>query len=94
MRKIFTTIKEFIVSLASELQKYGAETLGTFFLTFAVMVSTGANVPLPVPIVASLTLAIFVYTIGSISGTHINPAISAELRQWNVCASRDHNGER
>ncbi len=43
------------------------------------MVSTGENVPLPVPIVAALVLTLFVYTVSSISGTHLNPAVSIGL---------------
>jgi aquaporin Z len=64
-------------------KKYIAEAIGTFALAFVVLASvsvanTGALV-LPVPVIAGLTLALFVYTIGPISGSHINPAVTIGL---------------
>ncbi len=54
-----------------------AEFIGTLGLTFAVLVSlNNPNFPVATPIVAALTLGLFVYTLGHVSGTHLNPAIT------------------
>lgn len=54
-----------------------AEFVGTFFLTLVVLVSiNNPDFPVPTPILAALTLCVFVYTIGKVSGTHINPAVT------------------
>lgn len=56
--------------------KYLVEFLGTFALTLVVALSLGGSFPVPTPVLAALTLGLFVYTVGHISGTHINPAIT------------------
>lgn len=58
------------------MKKYLAELLGTFALTLAVSLSLGGNFPIPTPVIAALTLGLFVYSIGHISGAHINPAVT------------------
>lgn len=57
---------------------YIAEGIGTFVLSFVVLstLSYGAAFPIVVPVVAALTLGLFVYTIGSFSGCHINPSVT------------------
>jgi glycerol uptake facilitator-like aquaporin len=60
------------------MKKYIAEALGTFTLSFVVLlaVSAGSNLPFSIPVIAGLTLGLFVYTIGGLSGSHINPAVT------------------
>ena len=54
-----------------------AELMGTFALTFAVIVTVNnPDFPIPTPVLAPLTLGLFVYLIGPVSGCHINPAIT------------------
>ncbi len=58
------------------LNKYLAEFLGTFALSLVVALSLAGSFPVPTPVLAGLTLGLFVYSIGHLSGTHINPAIT------------------
>ncbi len=63
----------------SSVHPYIAECLGTFLLTFAVLSSLLFTLPLATPIIAGLTLGILVYTLGPISGAHVNPAVTIGL---------------
>ncbi len=60
----------------NNLKKYFAEYLGTFILTTVVIASIAGDFSVSTAVLASLTLLIFVYTIGNISGCHLNPAVT------------------
>lgn len=58
------------------MKKYIAEFIGTFGLTLAVIGSIVVEGTLETVLIAGITLALFVATIGKISGAHINPAVT------------------
>ncbi|WP_016933982.1 aquaporin [Rhodococcus sp. R1101] len=64
----------------SDLRKYVAEAIGTFLLVFSAVgtaVFAGSRVgQLGVALAFGLTLLFLVYTIGPISGCHVNPAVT------------------
>lgn len=62
---------------------YIAECIGTFLLAAGVAESVSLpSIGIPTPLVAGLILGTVVYTIGGISGAHINPAVTLSL--WSV----------
>ncbi|MFM2414444.1 MAG: Aquaporin [Candidatus Parcubacteria bacterium] len=62
-------------------QKHIAEAFGTFILSLLVALSikAGGSDAIPTAVLAAATVGIFVYTIGGISGTHLNPAVTLAL---------------
>ncbi len=68
------------------MNKYLAEAVGTFGLAFAVALAVSQSFGLT-PFLAALVLGGFVYSIGSISGAHINPAITLGLFSINKISS-------
>lgn len=66
-----------------KMHMYVAEAVGTFFLAFVVLLSTnGAFAAVPTAVLAALTLGVCVYTIGVVSGCHINPAVT--IGAWSI----------
>lgn len=72
-----------------KLQKYLAELIGTFFLTLAVSLSLLYTAPLATPLIAGITLGLFVFTVGSISGAHLNPAVTIGLASIRKISLKD-----
>lgn len=75
------TAQEFVETAPiSDVRKYVAEAVGTFVLVFAgvgTAVFAGERVgAFGVALAFGLTLAFLVYTIGPISGCHVNPAVT------------------
>jgi glycerol uptake facilitator-like aquaporin len=70
-------------------KKYVCELLGAFSLTFAVWLSSAYVMPFPTPLVAALTLGLFVYLVGPISGAHLNPAVTLGIASIRKISPQD-----
>ncbi len=70
-------------------QEYAAEFLGTFALCFVVWLSVAFQMPFSTPVMAAVTLGLFVYTVGGISGAHLNPAVTIGMFSANKIKTND-----
>lgn len=59
--------------------RHVAEFLAVFGLATAVALASGSQIKEITPLIAALTLCVFVYTVGPVSGAHVNPAITVGL---------------
>jgi glycerol uptake facilitator protein len=72
------------------MKKYIAEFFGTFVLTITVLGSLSVvDGQIPTALLAGAVLGLFVYSIGKISGTHINPAVTLGLWSLKKFKSQD-----
>lgn len=74
-----------------DFRRYAAELLGTFLLTFIVLIALAmpASMPLATPLLAAITLGTLVYTIGEMSGAHVNPAVTIAMLSVNKIKAQD-----
>lgn len=71
------------------MKKYIAEGLGAGTLSLVVALSLASVFPVSTPVLAGLVLGLFVYTIGPISGSHINPAVTIGVWSLGKISGKD-----
>ncbi|MSV30724.1 MAG: hypothetical protein EXQ52_18560 [Bryobacterales bacterium] len=75
------------------MKKYIAEFVGTFLLALVVGLSLSGKFPsVPTPVLAAITVAACVFTMGAICGTHINPTITIALLSVGKIGVKDALG--
>lgn len=71
------------------MKKYIAEFFGTFVLSLVVLLSVSGFFSVGTAILASITVAMFVYTMAHVSGTHLNPAVTIGIFSINKIGTKD-----
>lgn len=72
-----------------KINKYIVEAMGTLVLALTVGLSIKGVFPVSTPVLAGLVLALFVNTVGSVSGAHFNPAVTVGAFLLKKISSRD-----
>ncbi len=71
------------------MNKYIAEFFGTFVLALVVLLSIGGMFGVSTAVLAAITVAMFVYTMAHVSGTHLNPAVTIGAFSINKISAKD-----